>query len=463
MAGIFKKNDIRGIWNETLTPKIGFLTGYYFASKLGDHPTITIGGDSRLSTPELIDAISAGMKYAGATVYKLGLGPTPMIYFSCSANEGIVGGLIVTASHNPKEYNGIKICDSIGAAYHYDNLYADIEEFVGRFVTNEAYINDLSEKTGKVIDGLYLKREYYKYLTENFKFENRIKILVEFGNGAAGAFEDILVELGCDVKSIRKNPDGNFPTLLPDPSKMISYDKIKEILMDNSDFDICLAFDGDGDRIGFMTAKGDLISPDKIIMLYAKDILEEFSDAQIIIDVKVSKATQELIKDAGGRPVISQVGHSWVHEKIIELNAEFAGELSGHYYFNDNYYGFDDALYSALRFLKIIDGFKSHNKILEEEILALPEYSSTREYREHIPFDIQDRILVELSNYIRNENGKLITIDGIRGEFDNGWFIARKSGTEELLSYRVEGITENDKNMILDKVKSIIDLITNNN
>jgi phosphomannomutase/phosphoglucomutase len=460
MAGIFKKNDIRGIWNETLTPKIGFLTGYYFASKLGDKPAITIGGDSRLSTPELINAISAGMKYAGATVYNLGLGPTPMIYFSCSANEGIVGGIIVTASHNPKEYNGIKICDSIGAAYHYDNLYVDIEEFVDRFVKNEAYMTDLSEKIGQVLEGQYLKKEYYKYLIDNFDIKNSLRILIEFGNGAAGAFEDILLELGCDVTSIRRNPDGNFPTLLPDPSKLISYDKIKEKLKENSEYDICLAFDGDGDRIGFMTSKGDLISPDKIIMLYANDILEEFSDAQIIIDVKVSKATQELIKDAGGRPIISQVGHSWVHEKIIELDAEFAGELSGHYYFNDNYYGFDDALYSALRFLKIIDGFKSQNKQLEDVILALPEYSSTREFREHIPYEIQDKILIELSNYIKSENGELITIDGVRGEFDNGWFIARKSGTEELLSYRVEGITDNDKNIILNKVKSIIDLIT---
>lgn len=460
MAGIFKKNDIRGIWNKTLTPKIGFLTGYFFATKLGDQPAITIGGDSRLSTPELIDAISAGMKYAGATVYNLGLGPTPMIYFSCSANDGIVGGLIVTASHNPKEYNGIKICDSIGAAYHYDNLYADIEDFVGRFVKNEAYMTDLKEITGQVLDGLHLKKKYYKYLIDNFDIQNNLKILVEFGNGAAGAFEDILVELGCDVTSIRRNPDGNFPTLLPDPSKMISYDEIKERLKENSDYDICLAFDGDGDRIGFMTSKGDLISPDKIIMLYANDILQEYPNAQIIIDVKVSKATQELIIDSGGRPVISQVGHSWVHEKIIELNAEFAGELSGHYYFNDNYYGFDDALYSALRFLKIIDGFKSQNKELEAVIHALPEYASTREFREQIPYEIQDKILIELSNYIKEENGELITIDGIRGEFDNGWFIARKSGTEELLSYRVEGVTESDKNIILDKVKSIIDLIS---
>ena len=461
MAGIFKKNDIRGIWNKTLTPKIGFLTGYYFASKLGDQAAITIGGDSRLSTPELIDAISAGMKYAGATVYNLGLGPTPMIYFSCSANDGIIGGVIVTASHNPKEYNGIKICDSVGAAYHYGNLYGDIEDFVGRFVKNEAFMTDLEETPGQVIDGLHLKKKYYKYLIDNFEFNNKLKVLVEFGNGAAGAFEDIIVVLGCDVTPIRRRPDGNFPTLLPDPSKMRSYDKIKEKLKENSDYDICLAFDGDGDRIGFMTAKAELISPDKIIMLYAKDILEQINDAQIIIDVKVSKATQELIKGAGGRPVISQVGHSWVHEKIIELHAEFAGELSGHYYFNDIYYGFDDALYSALRFLKIIDGFKSQNKKLEEILLALPQYSSTMEFREHIPSEIQDEVLIELAKYIKEENGELITIDGIRGEFDNGWFIARKSGTEELLSYRVEGITDIDKNTILDKVKSIIDLISN--
>ena len=198
---------------------------------------------------------------------------------------------------------------------------------------------------GKISKNEGLKQSYYQYLSNSFKFKNPMKLVVEIGNGATGAFLQVLKKLNCEFKAIREQPDGAFPTLLPDPSKEHTYQRIRETINDNPDaYDVGIAFDGDGDRIGFVTPDGKIIPQDKVIMLYAREIIRLQDDPKIIIDVKISKATKEFIEKVGGKALLSQVGHSWIHEMIIETAADFAGELSGHYYFNDRYYGFDDGL-----------------------------------------------------------------------------------------------------------------------
>lgn len=451
MAGIFKKNDIRGVFNETLTEELTYQIAVNFVKYMevkGEKlRTAAIAGDSRLSTPAVKNAFMQGLIEMGVNVYDLGIGPSPMIYFTSASQEIIDAGIMITASHNPKNHNGIKICDSTGSSYHYDNLYKHIE----MNINNEYESKDLGLKK----DGSQLREGYYNFLESKFKFRNKLKILVEVGNGAAGEFIDVLQKLKCDVLALNKDPDGNFPSLLPDPTNEETYENIRNQLKRDS-FDLCIAFDGDGDRVGFMSNSGKIIPQDKVIMFYADQILGEKQGQKIIIDVKISKATSEYIESKNGVVILSQVGHSWVHENVIHENAAFAGELSGHYYFNDKYHGFDDGLYSALRFLQIVDGIIDKGENLDILINKLPEYSTTPEFREEIGSEMQDKILEKLSKYVVEKDGTLIDIDGIRGEFAKGWFIARKSSTEERLSYRVEGIDENEKIKILHDIQNII-------
>ncbi len=290
MAGIFKKNDIRGTFGETLTIQIAQKIGYVFAKILGMEKQVVIAGDSRLSTPALKNAISSGLIQGGCIVNDIGMGPTPMIYFTARTNQEIDAGIMVTASHNPPKDNGIKICDGSGASYQYDNLYSKIE----REITNVPSIDRNQSIDRKIIIRNDLYKKYFNFLENQFSFPSKLKIAVEYGNGAAGKFSNILRKFGFDVTSIREHPDGNFPTLLPDPVKDRTYSKLLETFKDNN-FDIGLAFDGDGDRIGFITSQGDIISPDKIIMIFAENLINKTGKAKILIDVKISKATFDYI------------------------------------------------------------------------------------------------------------------------------------------------------------------------
>ncbi|MDH5646101.1 MAG: hypothetical protein OEZ01_08845, partial [Candidatus Heimdallarchaeota archaeon] len=251
--------------------------------------------------------------------------------------------------------------------------------------------------------------------------------------------------------------NGNFPTLLPDPTKAKTFDLIKEkFTKDREIYHIGIAFDGDGDRIGFITIDNEILSPDKVGMIFSKNICQNQQQPKILIDVKISAATKEYIEKHGGVVELTKVGHSWVHEKLININAALAIELSGHYYFNDRYYGFDDGLYAGLRMLEILDNFISNNESFTDHIINLPSYFSTPEFRKSMPADKQQKILKDLEIFVENTNGVLLNIDGIRGEYSDGWFIARMSGTESALSYRVEGKNNENRDKLLKSLEDII-------
>ncbi|MHA2170991.1 MAG: phosphomannomutase/phosphoglucomutase [Candidatus Kariarchaeaceae archaeon] len=452
VAGVFKKNDIRGTFDVTLTTELIIKIGYVISQILGENKTVVIAGDSRLSTPNVKESIAKGLTAGGYRVYDAGIGPTPMVYFISKRQKDIELGIMITASHNPPGDNGIKICDENGHAYHYDNLYQQIESQVKDYPS----LHDIPIREDSKRHPRYdLADEYYEYLFDQFTFKNRLAVAVEFGNGAAGKFVDVLKKLNCQVLSIREKPDGNFPTLLPDPMKEVTYDELV-IALQSGDYDIGLAFDGDGDRIGFITAQGKIIPPDLVIMIFAGERLEKYGSANILIDVKISKAAIDYIERKGGNVNLTQVGHSWVHENLLKTKSDIAAELSCHYYFEDEYFGFDDGLYAGLRFLRILDTLKEKNQSIEDLITELPMYASTKEFREPMPTTKQENILKNLMEFTNDNKGKLITIDGIRGEFENSWFIARKSGTEEALSYRIEGKTVKDRDRLLQQVKDII-------
>jgi phosphomannomutase/phosphoglucomutase len=452
VAGIFKKNDIRGKFDIDLSLEIIEKIGYSFAVILGPGKRIVLAGDSRLSTPQVKIAISRGLVKGGSIVYDIGLGPSPMVYFISRIEEEISAGIMITASHNPPDHNGIKICNGLGETFHFDNLYNRIEESIPR-------ISQLDEidviKGGGVLPKIDLANKYFNYLKDQFSFSSKLKIAIEYGNGASGRFSEVLKKLGCSVYSIRDEMDGNFPSLVPDPVKEYTYQKLREAL-ENDEYDILLAFDVDGDRIGFMTPMKEIISPDKIIMLFAKELLDRTGSAKILIDVKISKASIDYITQIGGQVSLTQVGHSWVHENLKKSGSHIAGELSCHYYFQDKYFGFDDGLYAALRMIDIINKIKSAGKSFQDEVNQLPSYSSTPEYRDAIPNTTQEIILSRLEEFTKEKGGRIINIDGVRGEFENSWFIARKSGTEEALSYRIEGKTDVDLENLKTKILKII-------
>jgi phosphomannomutase len=296
VAGVFKKNDIRGTFDVTLTTELIIKIGYVISQILGENKTVVIAGDSRLSTPNVKESIAKGLTAGGYRVYDAGIGPTPMVYFISKRQKDIELGIMITASHNPPGDNGIKICDENGHAYHYDNLYQQIESQVKDYPS----LHDIPIREDSKRHPRYdLADEYYEYLFDQFTFKNRLAVAVEFGNGAAGKFVDVLKKLNCQVLSIREKPDGNFPTLLPDPMKEVTYDELV-IALQSGDYDIGLAFDGDGDRIGFITAQGKIIPPDLVIMIFAGERLEKYGSANILIDVKISKAAIDYIERKGG-------------------------------------------------------------------------------------------------------------------------------------------------------------------
>lgn len=446
IESIFLKNDIRGVYNTVLTNDLGQQIGNHFSPFSGG--TVVIGGDSRLSTPALKSAIIHGLTDAGIDVYDLGLVPTPVIYYTCATNEDITAGIVVTASHNPKEYNGIKLCDSTGAAYTFDTAYKSILQAIQQQIP----YHHTAEK-GKVLDGSKYVVSYVNYLQQKFRYNRSLKILVEYGNGAASLFQHV-VDPTIEVTALHATPDGNFPYFIPDPTKLKNY-KYIQFALKNNNYDVAISFDGDGDRVGFMTGTGNLIPADHVISTYARELAKEQSP-EIMIDVKVSNSVVRYVEQLGGKVIYTQVGHSWVHENLLHSSAAFAGELSGHYYFALDYYGFDDALYAALYFLKALEHLLDEGQSLDSLIASYPQTFASDEIREHVSYNRQAIILAKLREYIDQNNGKLIAIDGVRGEFADGWFIARTSGTEELLSYRVEGLTKSARNNYLGVIQSII-------
>ncbi|MFV2013968.1 MAG: phosphomannomutase/phosphoglucomutase [Candidatus Heimdallarchaeota archaeon] len=450
MSGIFKKNDIRGVYPDQLNEEIVEKIGYLFSTYLKPQSAIAIAVDSRLSSNEIRDALVIGLNKGGIITYNLGLGPTPLTYFVATMNENIDASVMITASHNPKDWNGIKFCDQDGLAYNYENLFIRFEEEVGTIVLPE---KELDHKL--IRDGSLLAFQYFAYLENKFTFSSKLKVLIEYGNGSVGRFNQVLAKLGCEVVAFREEPDGNFPTMIPDPAKEYTFEFIKEKMKDE-EFDVAIAFDGDGDRIGFMLSDRKILSPDKVVMLFSKEIVDRKQTCLTLMDVKMSQASREYIESVGGSVQLTQTGHSWVHKKLIETRADLAAELSSHYYFEDEYLGFDDGLYTALRFLQIIDISKQRGVSILDVVNQLPIYYSSPEYRVSMSNERQDRIIKALKEFTTQHNGRLITIDGIRGEFENGWFLARKSGTEEALSYRIEGKTESDFEHLKTDVLSII-------
>jgi phosphomannomutase/phosphoglucomutase len=431
-AHIFREYDIRGIADKELTDdtvyQIGFAYGSWLAERGVSH--VTIGGDARRTTARIKAAASDGMLDAGLDVTDLGFVSTPAFYWSFY-RLGANGGIMVTGSHNPKEFNGLKV------AYDKTTLWgADIKEIYKIIVEGRAR---KAEKRGKLREQ-DINGEYLEMLKSKITLGPRkLKIVCDSGNGTAGIYAPkFLRSIGCTVTELYSEPDGDFPNHHPDPTKRENLvELIKMVKEQGADFGV--GFDGDSDRIGVVDDKGDVIWGDRLMALYWTEILPKNKGAVGITEVKSSMALPETIKALGGRPIWWKAGHSLVKAKMREESALFSGEVSGHMFFADEYYGYDDAFYAAGRLARLL----SHSdKPLSEIMKAIPLYPSTVETRYDCPDDLKFEVVERAKKQAEKEGLEIITVDGVRIIYPNGWGLVRVSNTQPVLVARCEGKTK---------------------
>ena len=447
-SSIFKAYDIRGIVEKELTPEVVKLIGMAIGSEsiAQGERGIVVGRDGRLTGPMLSESLISGLIESGCHVVDIGMVPTPLVYFA-TYTKGASSGVMVTGSHNPPEYNGFKImiAGETLAADKIQNLYSRI--------VNQQFSSGSGSSTSINID-----QDYMDTIKSDIVLERELNIVVDCGNGIAGNIAPKLFEsLGAKVTKLFCLVDGRFPNHHPDPSNPENLeDLIKEVI--DTGADLGLAFDGDGDRLGLVDNNGNVIWADRQMILYARDVLSRKPGAKIIFDVKCSSLLPKDISEHGGEPIMSRTGHSFIKNKLKETDAELGGEMSGHIFFNDRWYGFDDAIYTGARLLEIIS---KTDKTCAEIFAELPDSVSTPEINIH--FDEQGQqydAMKVLSKNIDFPGSEINTIDGVRVDYENCWGLVRASNTTPCLVLRFEGSDKEALNSIKSQFKDWLE--TNN-
>ena len=443
---IFRAYDIRGIAGKELTEEgifyIGKAIGTLILSE--GRKSLLTARDGRISGPSLLKSFQEGVLASGCNVTDLGLVPTPLLYFATFKTK-IPDGVMLTGSHNPKNYNGLKI------VINKKSMTGQKIEEIKNMISNDNYFNGSGE-----MNNLEIKKNYLIEMQEKIRLDSKLKVCLDCGNGVGGLVApDAFKILGIDLIELFSNVDGEFPNHHPDPSNIENLKDLQnKVLETNSDLGIAL--DGDGDRVGLVDNKGEVIFPDTYMMLLAEDVLEKHQSGSIVYDIKCSNNLKNVILNSNGNPVVSRTGHSYIKSKIIEENALLGGEMSGHIFFNDDWYGFDDGIYSALRLIEIL----SKRKSSPHQIFAnYPKNYSTPEI--NIPISDKRKFeIIEVLKPIVNKNEyKLVDIDGIRLEKENCWGLIRASNTSPNLVLRFEGKSEQDLNEIKNYFKEILSKI----
>ncbi len=443
---IFRAYDIRGIVDEALTEEGIFHIGKAIGSHIlaEGRTSILTARDGRISGPRLLDQFQKGVMSSGCDVVDLGEVPTPLLYFS-TFKTNISDGVMLTGSHNPKSYNGLKI------VINKKSMTSEKIKKIKLMIEDERFKNGLGQ-----ITSLDIKDDYLKELKEKIKINSKMKVCLDCGNGVGGVIAPQAFKLlGLEVIELYSEVNGNFPNHHPDPSNPKNLEDLqKKVLETNSDLGIAL--DGDGDRVGLIDNKGNIIFPDLYMMLLAEDLLRRNSKGSIVFDVKCSTNLEKIIKNFNGTPIMSRTGHSYIKSKIIETNALLGGEMSGHIFFNDEWYGFDDAIYSALRMIEVL----SKTKLTSHEVFSsYPKHFSTPEINLKVPEQDKFKIIDEFKTLIKSSAYELIDIDGVRLENENSWGLVRASNTSPNLVLRFEGKTENDLLEIKNYFKEILSKI----
>ena len=425
---IFRAYDVRGVVGKTLSKEVAHALGQSIGALMGEKGLreIVIGRDGRLSGPELASALADGLRAAGIDVIDVGAVPTPVVYYAAYRfNTGC--GVAVTGSHNPPDYNGFKIV-------------------VGGETLSEGAIQDLYQRiaSGALESGgqgslrqVDVAPDYIEKIVSDVLAEHRLKIVVDCGNGIPGAIAPQVLEgVGCEVVPLYCDVDGTFPNHHPDPSDPRNLEDLI-LSVKQTGADLGLAFDGDGDRLGVVTRSGEIIYPDRLLMLFARDVLSRQPGATIIYDVKCTNHLKGQILDAGGSPLMWRTGHSLIKAKMRETGAELAGEMSGHFFFKERWYGFDDGIYAAARLLEILGG-DLQGRSPEEIFATLPNSVSTPELKIELAEGEHYRFMDKLRQQASFDEATLITIDGVRADWPDGWGLVRASNTTPVLVLRFE-------------------------
>lgn len=443
---IFREYDIRGIVGEDLTPEtvelLGKGIGTYFRRQ--GKKDVALGGDCRLSTPQFAEALARGLLSTGCSVTHLGTIPTPLLYFTMYTKPNDAG-VMITGSHNPPEFNGFKVM--VGKETLFGKTILDIYSLI----KNSDFIQEPPGETSRINIG----PEYHNWVVNDISLSKKLRVVVDAGNGTGGVVAvPIFEDLGCEVIPLYCEMDGNFPNHHPDPTLPEALeDLIKKVA--ETEADLGIAYDGDSDRIGVIDDKGKIIWGDMLMVLFSRDILPKNPGAVVISEVKASKLLYEEIEKLGGRPIMWKTGHSLMKKKIKEEQALLAGEMSGHIFFADRFFGFDDAIYSSARVLEILS--RSEKK-LSELLADLPKTYVTPEIRIYASDEVKFKIVDGVKDVLSAKH-PIIDIDGVRAIYPTGWALVRASNTQGALVLRFEADTEEDLAAIRKEVEQTLESV----
>ncbi len=482
----FGKNDIRGIYGEDITEELYYNTGIGFVnwlkkqSGLNENDIwITVTKDARLHSTSLETALTDGISSTGAHVVKLGLAPTPIGYYSevvglpkdITDGKDITAAAIITASHNPKEYNGLKM--TFAKRTLTESQIAEVKEETFKMLRNQA-AKQLSEGTVKEYN---IIPDYISEMKSKFgRIGEGVKVVVDSANATGGIVGPQLYrELGCEVIELFSEPDGNFPNHHPNPSVEKTLDTLKQVVVENK-ADIGIAYDGDSDRIGIIDSEGRFLTGDKLLLIYAQDLIADCKKKNIVptvvSEVKCSQVLYDEINRLGGKAVMCKTGHGYIKSMMKETNALLAGEMSGHTFFKDRYYGFDDAVYAGCRIIEIIAKNKNINPEfkISDMLKAFDNVYSSPEVRYPCPNELKKSTLENVKKAVENDKNifgseikDIITLDGMRIVFDGGFALIRQSNTEPVFTLRFEAKTKDECERFKNVMTGILDEILQKN
>lgn len=436
---IFREYDIRGIADRDLTDEVVGTIGKAFATRLLGKglSKLAVGRDCRLSSQRISAALIGGLGSTGTEVTDLGTCPTPVFYYALH-KLAVQGGVMITGSHNPAEYNGFKLCEGKSSLYG-----EQIQE-----IYHVASEGEFSKGAGSV-RSLDILADYLAMIGEKVRLKRRVRAVVDCGNGTGCVGgPDALRGIGADVIELYCDMDGRFPNHHPDPTVEKNLEDLKKTVL-QSKAEVGIAYDGDADRIGVIDEKGQVMWGDRLMILYAREILARKPGATFISEVKCSKTLYDDIEKRGGRAIMWRTGHSLIKAKMKEEHAELAGEMSGHMFFADGFFGFDDAIYASARLLQILD---SETRPLSALLSDVPTTVSTPEVRVDFPDEIKFEIVKRAQDYFSSKY-KTVTVDGVRILFDDGWGLIRASNTQPALVLRFEAPDEKR----LSEIRSLVE------
>lgn len=437
--GIFREYDIRGVVGEDfdMEDMERFGRGYGTYLKARGGRSAAVGRDCRLSSPEIRDHVLRGLLESGLEVVDVGMCSTPALYFAIR-HLRTAGGLMITASHNPPQYNGFKVC--VGPDTVFGEELQELRELVerGQFATGRGSLTSIDILT-----------PYCEKLAGDIRVKRPVRLAVDAGNGTGGlAAGPVLRALGCSARELFFEPDGRFPNHEPDPTVLENMSFLRKVVLDEG-LELGIAFDGDADRLGVVDERGEILPGDMLMVIFAREILKERPAATFIGEVKCSQRMYEDIRLRGGRAIMWKAGHSLIKSKMKQEGAVMAGEMSGHLFFADRYFGYDDAIYAACRLLEIIS---SSNRPLSSYLEDLPAAVATPEIRIHCPEHIKFQV-VERTRELLKEGHEIVDIDGVRVIFPDGWGLVRASNTSPVLVLRFEAESQRR----LEEIRALVE------